>query len=81
MSLEVFLGSALLQILFDESPILHTALEALADLPTKNNHSMNPNPVRGPQYSTPSLHHSILKSRNINRVSIRCGIRHPLRTD
>ena len=55
-NLEVFLGSVLTQILFDESPILPAALAYMADLPTMHNHSMNPNPIRGLRYNPPSLH-------------------------
>ena len=62
-------------------PHLRSTLAALTDLPIRNNHGPNPNPIMGPRYSTPSLHHSAHKSRNINRVSIACGIRHRLRTD
>ncbi len=81
INVEVFLGSALMQILFDESPILHSALIYAADLPTAHNHGMDPNPIRGLHYSSPSLHHSVQKLGNINPNSIASGIRHRLRTD
>ena len=81
ISLEVFLGSALPEISFDESPVLHNALANPADLPTEHNRAMDPNPIRGLKYSTPSLHHSAQKLGNINPTSIASGIRHRLRTD
>ena len=81
INVEVFLGSALMQILFDESPILRSALANAADLPTAHNHSTDPNPIRGLHYSTPSLHHLLQKLGNINPMSIASGIRHRLRTD
>ena len=44
-------------------------------------HSTDANPIMRATYCSPSLHRSIRKSRNINRVPIGCGVRHPLRTD
>jgi hypothetical protein len=51
------------------------------DFPNRPPHSTNPNPIMGSKYSNPSLHRTHDRSRNINRVSIGCGFRHPLRPD
>ena len=39
------------------------------------------NPIMRKAYCTPSSHRVSQKSRNINRVSIGSGVRHPLRAD
>ena len=39
------------------------------------------NPIMSETYYTPSLHHKIRKSGNINPMSIEYGFRHSLRTD
>jgi hypothetical protein len=41
----------------------------------------NANPIMHSSLCPPSLHRICRKLRNINRMSIRCGFRHPLRTD
>ena len=52
-----------------------------ADLPTLRPHDTNSNPIMSKMYRAPSLHRIVSKSRNINRVSITYGFRHPLRPD
>jgi len=52
-----------------------------ADLPTLPPRALNGNPIIHSTYYTPSRHRSKLGLRNINRISIGSGVRHPLRTD
>jgi hypothetical protein len=51
------------------------------DLPGDILTTRTSNPIMRTTYCTPSFHRISHTSRNINRVSIGCGIRHPLRTD
>jgi len=60
---------------------LNTLFKGGSGFARTHSYGMSTNPIRCVPYCTPSLHRSIRKSRNINRVSIGCGVRHPLRTD
>ena len=62
-------------------PNIHAACAHRADLPTRYTHSLNPNPIRGSRYSTPSPRRNMRRSWNINHVSIASGVRHRLRPD
>ncbi len=61
-------------------PHLCSALIYCTDLPIQHNHGPNPNPIRGLEYNTPSLHRITHKLGNINPNAIACGFRHRLRT-
>lgn len=78
---EVFLGSALLTLRETVVSRCDPSWTYVPDLPNTHPQSSNGNPIIRCEYSTPSLHRTIVVCRNINLLSIASPIRDLLRTD